>query len=138
MTSTRVLAALALLAPLAAAAQVSHSQATLTGERLYYRDVPRICADRNVALWDRKALLDQDKHDLERDGATLDRVKSRLDADYRALDWGNSAAIAAYNARSEEYNRLISGHNQRVGHMNRAAAALNGDSADLVAYCNSW
>ncbi len=138
MTITRLLAALALAAPFAAAAQVSYPQATITGERLYFRDVPRVCAERNSALWDRKALLDQDHRDLDRDGTTLDRIKARLDADYRALDWGNNAAIAAYNARSDEYNRLISGHNARVAHMNRAASMLNGDSADLVAFCNSW
>jgi len=137
MTSTRVLAALALVAPLAAAAQVSYSQATITGERLFFRDTPRVCAERNNQLWDRKALLDQDQRDLDRDTATLDRMKARLDADYRALDWGNNAAITAYNARSEEYNRLIAEHNGRVAQMNRAAALLNGDSADLVDYCNS-
>ena len=137
MTSTRVLAALALVAPLSAAAQVSYSQATITGERLYFRDVPRICAERNNQLWDRKALLDEDQRDLDRDSATLDRMKARLDADYRALDWSNNAAISAYNARSEEYNRLIGAHNGRVAQMNRAAALLNGDSADLVAYCDN-
>ena len=138
MTMTRLLAALALAAPLAATAQVSYSQATITGERLYFRDVPRVCAERNHALWDRKALIDQDHRDLDRDGATFDRMKARLDADYRALDWGNNAAITAYNARSEEYNRLIAAHNARIANMNRAASLLNGDSADLVAFCNSW
>jgi hypothetical protein len=137
MTSTRVLAALALVAPLSVAAQVSYSQATITGERLYFRDVPRICAERNDQLWDRKASLDQDLRDLDRDGGTLDQMKRRLDADYRNLDWGNNAAIGAYNARSEEYNRLIAAHNARVANMNRAASMLNGDSADLVGYCNS-
>ena len=102
MTSTRALAIAALVAPLTAAAQVSYSQAAITGEPYYHRDNLRVCTDRNESLWDRKALLDADQRDLDREGASLDRTKARLDEQYRLLDWGNNAAIAEYNARSDE------------------------------------
>ena len=91
MKITRVVAALALVAPLVAAAQVS-----------YYRESPRVCHDRNASLWERKAMLDADQRDIDREGARLDRFKARLDEDYRRLDWSDRSAISAYNARSDE------------------------------------
>ena len=137
MKTTRVVAALALVAPLVAAAQVSYPLATEPGERVYYyRESPRICHDRNASLWERKAALDADQRDVDRAGAQLERMKARLDGEYRNLDFGNNAAIAAYNARSDEYNRLIQDHNRRVARMNGAAAVLNGDSADLASFCD--
>ena len=123
MTSTRVLAILALVAPLTAAAQVS-----------YYRD-SYACNDRNHALWERKARLDRDQRDIDREGARLEHMKAQLEVRYRRLDWGDDVAIGDYNRDSIEYNRLIDAHNRRVMRMNGAAAVLNGDSQDLVASC---
>jgi hypothetical protein len=85
MKTTRVVAALALVAPLAAAAQGSYPLA-VPSERVYYYETPRICHDRNASLWDRKAALDADQRDIDRAGAQLDRMKARLDAEYRSLD----------------------------------------------------
>jgi hypothetical protein len=44
--------------------------------------------------------------------------------------------VADYNARSADHNNRVAAHNRRVSDMNAAAALLNGDSADMVAYCN--
>lgn len=136
MTSTRALAILALVAPLTAAAQVSYSQAVITGDAPHYRYGYRTaCDDRNDALWERKARLDAEQRDVDRDGANLEAMKSRLDDEYRYLDWANSAAIAEYNAQSREYNRLIQAHNRNVARMNGAADVLNNDSQALVQRC---
>jgi hypothetical protein len=147
MTSPRAFAILAFVAPLTAAAQVSYSQATITGEGpLYYRapvvrEAPPAYADtvacdaRNQALWDRKARLDRDRQDIDAEGARLDLMKQRLDDEFAHLDWGNDPAIRAYNARSNRYNQLIGEHNHRVARMNGAASVLNNDSQELVAQC---
>jgi hypothetical protein len=136
MNSIRVLAAVAAIAPLFAAADVTYSRVTILDERPSLRGSLYVCNDRNATLWDRKALLDRDKQELDREGAAIAREQARLDGMLHMLDRTNTAAVADYNQRSSEQNRWVEAHNRRVSEMNQAAALLNSDSADLMAYCD--
>ncbi|HUJ01663.1 MAG TPA: hypothetical protein VLY46_15595 [Usitatibacter sp.] len=139
-----LLAAIALAAPAAAFAQVSHSRAYIAGP-LAAPDEPAIaaparpypaqCAD----LQQRKAVLDDEKvtYDHERD--RLDAENARLAQELRNLDSTDTAAVAAYNARSDEHNRRVAEHNRRVADMNQAVAQLTEDLADAQPYCRfAW
>jgi hypothetical protein len=137
MISTRALALLALAAPAAAFAQTSYSQARIVGApvAVMTADV-RACWDRHDSLADRKAFLDREKRDIDRDGAVIASESDRLAGELRTLVNTDAGAVAAHNARSDAHNRRVAAHNRRVADMNLAAATLNNDSADMAAYCN--
>jgi hypothetical protein len=135
MKIAKAMALIVMAAPLAALAQVSYSQARIAGERPVIREALRVCADRTDKLWDRKALLDQDKRDIDGEGRAIAQATASLAAELRRLDASNLPAVAAYNARSEALNTRVDWHNRRVAEMNGAAALLNADSADMTSYC---
>ena len=130
------LAFVAALAPAAAMAQSSVSQARIVPAPV---EPPRlhVCAEQQASLYDRKAYLDIDKAELDRERDSIARESARLASDMRGLDTRDTAAVAAYNARSADHNSRVENYNGRVAEMNRAAALLTGDSADFVAYCNT-
>jgi hypothetical protein len=96
----------------------------------------RACMDRQETHADRKAYLDQEKYEIDRNGDAIARESARLADELRLLPSSDVAAVAAYNARSADHNSRVAAHNQRVADMNAAASSLNGDSADMMAYCN--
>ena len=139
-----------LLAPLAALAQTSYSHATITGPAAvevpppaYVGRLPvyvpghlHMCEARTDALWDRKALLDQDKADIDREGRSIAQESAQVNDQLRSLDNTDTVAVAAYNVRERALNVRVDAHNRRVADLNGAAALLNADSADLTNYCN--
>lgn len=138
MNPARALAVLILAVPAAAAAQVSYSQARIAGDPVYpvYRADYRACLDGNDTLLDRRAFLEQERRDIERDGAAIEREGERLRVELSRLPSNDAVAVADYNRRSSEQNHRVAAHNRRVAEMNAAASMLNGDTADLMAYCN--
>lgn len=134
------------LAPLAALAQTSYSHATITGPvpaPAYVETVPvyvpgrlHLCEARNDALWDRKALLDQDRAEVDRESRGIARESAQVNEQLRTLDNTDTVAVAAYNVRSRSLNDRVGMHNRRVADLNGAAALLNADAADLTGYCN--
>ena len=138
-----------LCAPLAALAQTSYSRATITGPAVvapppaYVEAVPvyvpghlHMCDARTDALWNRKALLDQDKADIDREGRAIAQESAQVNDQLRTLDNTDTVAVAAYNVRQRALNERVDAHNRRVADLNGAAALLNADSADLTNYCN--
>jgi hypothetical protein len=131
-----MLAAVAAIAPLFAAADVTYSRVTILDERPSLRGSLYVCNDRNASLWDRKAFLDRDKQELDRESHAIARETARLEGMLQNLDHRNVAAVEDYNQHSADLNKWVEAHNRRVNEMNQAAALLNADSADLVAYCD--
>ncbi len=129
-----LIAAAALAAPGAASAEVLYYSRVDT--RPVIHDTLLVCADRNDELWHRKALLDEDKRDVDREADRLARVKEQLALEFTGLDTFNTGEVAAYNARSSELNRHVDAYNRRVAELNGASALLNADSAQMTAYCN--
>jgi hypothetical protein len=140
-----LLATALIASPVAAFAQVEHSQATIIGPA-YVTPAPRYapgypssyageCADRQDALQRTKNVLDDERvtDDHERD--QLDSEAATLNAELRSLDSGNAAAVADYNARSADHNRRVNEHNQRVADMNSRVAQVSSDIADANRYC---
>ena len=82
----RTIAVAVVVAPLAAAAQVEVSRATITGTPVVRTDVLHVCAERNDRLWDRSALLDRDKQDIDAEGRAIDRLTAQLDLEKSGLD----------------------------------------------------
>ena len=119
------------LAPVAAHAQTSYSRAEIVGPRL------NVCGVQEDRLWDRKALLDLDQKAIDRERDAIDRETRALADELRLLVNTDTAAVAAYNARSAAHNQRVADHNAYVNATNRAAALLNGDSADFLQYCRS-
>jgi len=119
------------LAPAAALAQTSYSRAEIVGPRL------NVCNVQEDRLWDRKALLDLDQQAIDRERDAIDRETRALADELRMLNNSDAAAVAAYNARSDAHNRRVADHNAYVNATNRAAALLNGDSADFLQYCRT-
>jgi hypothetical protein len=119
------------LAPAAALAQTSYSRAEIVGPRL------NVCNVQEDRLWDRKALLDLDQQAIDRERDAIDRETRALADELRRLNNADTAAVAAYNARSDAHNRRVADHNAYVNATNRAAALLNGDSADFLQYCRT-
>src|SRR5687767_1164195 len=140
MNLTKGLAFLACALPLGAAAQVVYSQAPVWIEpaapvaRLEHL---RVCSERNEALWDRKALIDQDRRILDSEGDAVERARAELDQALASLDRTDTEAVAAYNARSNELNAWVDARNRRVAELNGAAALLNANSRTLVEYCEN-
>jgi uncharacterized protein involved in exopolysaccharide biosynthesis len=125
---------LALATPIAALAQTSHSTARIESPVL--SGPVHACMERQETLADRKAYLDQEKYEIDRNGDAIARDGASLADELRRMPSSDVAAVAAYNTRSDAHNRRVAEHNRRVADMNAAAASLNGDSADLMAYCN--
>jgi hypothetical protein len=137
MNTARILAALALAAPLAAAAQPTYSYTKIIGERAYFVDNLRVCEARNDRLWDRTTLIEQDRYNLARADHSIAQIRAELENERRALDRTNVAAVDAYNTRSYALNRWVAAHNRRVEELNGAAALLTADARQLVAYCDN-
>ena len=138
MNLAKGLIAAACVLPLAAAAQVAYSPVWVEGAQNIDRfEYLRDCNARNETLWDRKALIDQDRRLLERENDTLARAKAELDAAHASLDRTDTPAVAAYNTRSNELNDWVDAHNRRVAELNAAAALLNANSRSLVEYCDN-
>ena len=118
------------LAPVAALAQTSYSRAEIA---------PRlnVCNVQEDRLWDRKALLDLDQQAIDREREAIDRETRALAEEMRRLNNSDTAAVAAYNAHSDAHNQRVAEHNAYVNATNRAAALLNGDSADFLQYCRT-
>ena len=140
MNLAKGLVSLACALPLGAAAQAAYSQAPVWVEpaaRVERIEHLRVCSERNDALWDRKALIDQDRRLLEGEGDSIARTRGELERELAALDSADSAAVAAYNLRSSELNHWVEAHNRRVAELNGAAALLNSNSRTLVEYCEN-
>jgi hypothetical protein len=137
MASVRILAWIALALPLAAGAQEIHSRAVVAAEPGYYLDTLRICSERNDTLWDRKAMIEQDRLLLEREDTAIARMRAEIEERWQSLDRRDAEAVAAYNARSTEFNRWVEAHNKRVEELNAAAELLNTNSRLLVTYCDN-
>lgn len=127
----RILPLILALAPAAAIAQTAYSRAEIVQPRLNACDV------RNDRLWDRKAALDMDQRVIDRERDAIEREASDLAARMRLLVSTDTAAVAAYNARSAAHNQRVADHNRYVNATNRAAALLNGDSAEFARYCDT-
>ncbi len=138
-----------LLAPLGALAQTSYSHATITGPApvpapVYVETVPvyvpgnlHMCQVRNDALWNRNAMLEEDKEpSIDREGRVIASETAQVNQQLRTLDNTDRMAVDAYNVRQRALNERVDAHNRRVADLNGAAALLNADSADLTAYCN--
>jgi len=133
-----------LLTPAAAFAETTH--ATITGvvpAPVYVETVPiyvpgrlHLCEAHNDALWDRKAMLDADKADIDREGRQIAAETAQVNEQMRSLNRTDNVAVDAYNVRSRALNERVDAHNRRVADLNGAAALLNSDAADLSAYCN--
>ena len=76
MKLTTTIAIAVFAAPLAASAQIEVSRATITGTAVVRNDTLHVCAERNDRLWDRSALLDRDKRDIDREGRDIARLKA--------------------------------------------------------------
>jgi hypothetical protein len=70
------------------------------------------------------------------EGAAIARTKARLDRELAELDRANVPAVSDYNARSNALNGRVNAYNQRVADLNRAVALLDGDSREMVDWCN--
>jgi hypothetical protein len=136
MKTRTVIAIAVVVAPLVAAAQSEVSRATITGTPVVRSDMLHVCADRNDRLWDRSALIERDRQDIDREGREIERLQASLNDEQRRLDSTNAAAVAGYNARSATINARVAAHNRQVKELNGAAALLNSDASELVAYCN--
>lgn len=133
---SRMMAVAVVAVPLVAAAQSEISRATITGTPVVRTDMLHVCADRNDRLWDRSALLERDRQDVDREGREIARLSAELAALKSRLDSTNAAAVADYNARSATLNARVAAHNRQVDELNGAVALLNADSSELTAYCN--
>jgi len=140
------LAIATLVTPAAVLAETAYSRATITGRvpaPVYVETVPvyvpghlHLCQARNDNLWDRKAMLDADKADIDREGRQIAAETAQVNEQMRTLDRTDNVAVDAYNVRSRALNERVDAHNRRVADLNGAAALLNTDAADLSAYCN--
>ena len=133
----KAMACAALLAPAAAFAQVTYSEARIVArdDGVLSREELRTCMARDEALAARRDRLSEEQAGNDREAADITRAGQALAEELRALDSRDVAAVAAYNARSAEHNRRVEDHNRRVAAMNARAAAINGDSASLDSMC---
>jgi hypothetical protein len=136
MRPTTVFALILAGLPVAALAQTSYSNAAVAGQPPVLREGVRMCLERGDSLADRKAYLDQEKFAVDSDAAEIAREGARLADELRRLPATDAAGVAAYNARTAAHNRRVAAQNRRVADMNTAVSMLNGDSADMMAYCN--
>lgn len=130
MKAARTFAAVALLAPLAAAAQVYYAQApTLTRSEL------RECMYRDEALAERQDAIEREKAESDAEAAAIASAGARLADELRNLDHRDVGAVAAYNARSAAHNQRVQDHNRHVAELNGRTARMNGASARLDTLC---
>ena len=122
-------ASILLALPAAAVAQVAYYDPPLTASEL------RTCMERDHAVRNRTAMLDDEKLDNDRESQALARTGDSLALELRSLDSANPAAVADYNARSADHNRRVELHNRRVADYNARAALTAGDAEDLNARC---
>jgi hypothetical protein len=142
METLRIVACIALVTPAVATAQYPRAvdvtpRTVVVLEPDQVVTSLRVCEARNDRLWDRKALIDEDRARLDREQLDIDRARARLDAEWSTLDRGDTTAVASYNARSRQLNEWVESHNRRVDELNGAVARLNANSRDLVAYCDN-
>jgi hypothetical protein len=135
MKAARILAAAALLSPLAAAAQVSYAQPRPLYDSALTRSELRECMYRDEALAERRDAIEREKAHSDAEGTAIASAGARLAEELRNLDPGNVAAVAAYNARSTAHNERVQDHNRHVADLNGRTAHLNGDSARLDTLC---
>ena len=119
------------LIPAAALAQTTYSRADIVPPRL------NVCSQAQGQLFDRKAALEMDQRDIDRERDAIEREASGLALEQRNLNSADTAAVAAYNTRSAAHNERVAAHNRYVNATNRAAALLNGDSAEFMRYCDT-
>lgn len=138
MRTAPLLAALLVAAPLAAFAQVEHSQATIVAPAYvpaYPSPYASDCAVREDDLARRKAMLDDERVTDEYERDRLDSEAASLSNELRSLDSSNAAAVAAYNARSNDHNRRVNEHNQRIADMNGRVAQVTDQIVATNRYC---
>lgn len=135
MKAARILAAAALLAPLAAAAQAYYAQAQPIYDATLTRSELRECMYRDDAMAERRDALEGEQAQSDAEAAAIADAGARLADELRNLDHGDVGAVAAYNARSAAHNRRVHDHNRHVAGLNARAARLNGDSARLDTLC---
>lgn len=135
MKATRILAAAALLAPLAAAAQVYYAQARPLYDPALTRSELRECMYRDEALAERQGAIEREKADSHAEAAAIADAGARLADELRNLDPRDVGAVAAYNARSAAHNQRVQDHNRHVAGLNGRTARLNGASARLDTLC---
>ena len=144
MNIRTLIAVLALAAPAAGLAQVSHSRAYITGPVVVPNEPDYVVpaephASRCADLQERKAVLDDEKVTYDRELDQLDAESARLAQELRNLDSTDPTAVAAYNARSDDHNRRVAEHNRRIADMNDAVAQLSQDLANAQPYCRfTW
>ena len=122
---------LAAAAPMAAMGQVSYGDGPLTREEL------RVCMERDHAVRERIARLDDERVESDAEAASIAREGARLAEELRRLDNRDTLAVAEYNARSDAHNRRVEAHNRYVVDLNARTALVNGDAADVGASCAS-
>jgi hypothetical protein len=135
MKAARILAAAALLAPLAAAAQVYYGQARPLHDPALTRSELRECMYRDDAMAERRDALEGGRAQVDAEAAAIAEAGARLADELRNLDHREVGAAAAYNARSAAHNQRVQDHNRDVAALNARAARLNGDSARLDTLC---
>lgn len=135
MKATRILAAAALLAPFAAAAQVYYAQPRPLYDPALTRSELRECMYRDEALAERQAAIEREKAESDAEAAAIANAGARLADELRNLDHGDVGAVASYNARSAAHNQRVQDHNRQVAELNGRTARLNGDSARLDTLC---
>ena len=135
MKAARILAAAALLAPLAAAAQVYYAQARPLYDPALTRSELRECMYRDEAMAERRDALEGEQAQSDAEAAAIAEAGARLAEELRNLDHRDVGAVAAYNARSAAHNQRVQDHNRHVAGLNARAARLNGDSARLDTLC---
>lgn len=132
MKSARPLMIAALLAPLAATAQVYYE---VRDPSILSRSELRECMSRDESLAERRARLDRDKDAIDDEARVIARESERLARELARLPSMDAAAVAAYNADSAAHNRRVEAHNRAVADHNARAALLNGDNAAMDARC---
>lgn len=135
MKTARILAAAALLAPLAAAAQVYYGQARPLYDPALTRSELRECMYRDEAMAERRNAFEDEKAHSDAEAAAIADAGARLADELRNLDHRDVGAVAAYNARSAAHNQRVQDHNRDVAALNARASRLNGDSARLDTLC---
>ena len=138
MHAARIAALVVTMAPMAfvapaLAAEVT--QAVITGPAPVVRADG--CAERESALTDRRAWLESERADTDRELEAIGIASARLADELRNLDSSNVSAVAAYNARSAAHNARVEAYNRRVADVNTNAARANAAAADLTVACGT-
>ena len=139
MHAARIAALVLATVPMALAATAAPSaevtQAVITGPAPVVRADG--CAERESALTDRRAWLESERADTDRELEAIGIAGARLADELRALDTSNVAAVAAYNAHSAAHNARVDAYNRRIADGNSNAARVNTAAADLTTACGT-